>query len=441
MNRENPRYTAVKLLGRIESGGAYSNILLDEHFAKSNMDKQDKSFCTALFYGTLERKLTLDAVIAEYSTAPSNKLSTDVRNILRTALYQLLYMNSVPDRAAVDEAVKLAYKSRNPAVKGYVNGLLRSFLRADKELPEPKGLAERLSLVYSCPLPLVKKWIDELGEKNTMVLLGSSLGRPPVTVRTNTTRIAPDALAKKLTEEGFKVSKNAHIQEALEIGGGAVEASACYKDGLMHVQDISCMLCCKALDVRPGMTVLDLCSAPGGKSFTLAEMMDNDGRLLAFDLHEKRARLVASGAERLGLSIIEASSNDAKVLNAKMPMADRVLCDVPCSGLGVIRRKPEIKYKDLTDFDKLPEIQYDILDVSSRYVKSGGLIVYSTCTLSDAENTQVVNKFLDKHTDFEPVPLWNDVGKFDGEKMLSVLPSYFGSDGFFIAKMKRTDTL
>lgn len=438
MNKENLRYTAVKLLGRVEQGGAYLNLLLDEHFSKSSMDMQNKKFCAALFYGTLERRLTLDAVIAAYSKNPLNKLNTEVRNVLRTALYQLLYMDSVPDSAAVDEAVKLAAKNRNPAVKGYVNGLLRAFIRAEKAVPVPDEPAERLSVEYSCPLPLVEKWISELGEEQTAALLADTLGRPPVTVRTNTTRITPEALADRLESEGFRVRADKYIPEALEISGGSVEASKAYADGLMHVQDVSCMLCCKALDVHAGMTVLDMCAAPGGKTFTLAEMMENCGRLLAFDLHEKRARLIADGAKRLGLDIIEAGANNAKLFRDDIPPADRVLCDVPCSGLGVIRRKPEIKYKDLTEFEKLPEIQYQILDVSSRYVKQYGFIVYSTCTLSDAENALVVLRFLKEHTDFELAPLWNDMGKFDGEKMLSVLPSYFGSDGFFIAKMKRT---
>lgn len=438
MNNENPRYTAVKLLGRVEQSGAYSNLLLDEHFSRSKMDMQNKKFCTALFYGTLERKLTLDAVITAYSKNPANKLNPEIRNILRTALYQLLYMDSVPDSAAVDEAVKLAAKNRNPAVKGYVNGLLRGFIRAEKKLPEPTGYAERLSLVYSCPLPLVKKWIAEMGEKNTGSLLADTIGRPPVTVRTNTLRITPDELAERLASEGFKVRRNRFVPEALEITGGSVESTKAYADGLMHVQDVSCMLCCKALDAKPGMTVLDMCAAPGGKTFTVAEMMHNDGKLLAFDLHEKRAKLIADGAKRLGLSVIDAKENNAKVYCEYIPLADRVLCDVPCSGLGVIRRKPEIKYKDLTDFDNLPEIQYSILDISARYVKQGGFIVYSTCTLSDAENTEVVLRFLREHTDFELATLWNDLGSFDGEDMLSVLPSYFGSDGFFIAKMQRT---
>ncbi len=437
VTKENPRRTAVKLLCRIESGNAFSNILLDEHFKRSRMDALDKKFCTALFYGTLERRLTLDMVIAANSSKPADKLSLEVRNILRTALYQLLYMDSVPESAAVNEAVKLASGGRNPAVKGYVNGLLRAFIRGGKVIPEPEGLAEKLSVVYSCPLPLVKKWIAELGEKNTESLLASSLGRPPVTVKVNTLRTTSGELVKALSDEGCTASVNRYFGDCLDLVGMAPESTKTYREGLFHVQDISSRLCCKAVDARPGMTVLDLCAAPGGKTFTIAEDMQNEGRVIACDLHENRVRLIKSAAQVKGLDIIETRVNDGKVFSLDMPEADRVLCDVPCSGFGVIRRKPEIKYKDLAEFDRLPEIQFDILETSSRYVKKGGILVYSTCTLSDAENRDNVLKFLSGHPEFEPAPLWNDLGAFDGETVLSVLPSYFGSDGFFIAKFKR----
>ena len=437
INPENPRRTAVKLLCRVEEGNAYSNLLLDEHFRRSRMDQRDKSFCTALFYGVLERKLTLDEIIKVYITRPGDKLSAEVRNILRTALYQMLYMDSVPDPAAVNEAVKLAAKNRNPAVKGFVNGILRAFIRDGKGIPLGGDKADRLSLMYSCPLPLVNKWLSELGEENTERLLADSLGRPPVTIRVNTSRVTPGELAERLTAAGLTVNTNKYVPEALEISGAAPESTAEYKEGLFHVQDVSCMLCCKALDAEPGMTVLDMCAAPGGKTFTIAELMKNDGRLLAFDLHKKRAGLIAEGAERLGLTIVSAGENDAKVFSDTIPQADRVLCDVPCSGLGVIRRKPEIKYKDLAEFERLPDIQYEILDTCSRYVKPGGVLVYSTCTVSDAENRDVVQRFLKEHTGFEPAPFGEGLGRFASEDMLTVLPSYFGSDGFFIAKLTR----
>ena len=436
---ENPRKTAVKLLCRVEEGNAYSNLVLDEHFKRSRMDARDTAFCTALFYGTLERRLTFDEIIKRYITRSGDKLSLEVRNIIRTAMYQLLYMDSVPDSAAVNEAVKLASKNRNPAVKGFVNGVLRAFIRDEKRLPEAKGTAEELSVKYSCPLPLVNKWLSELGEKKTAQLLDDSLGRAPVTIRTNTTRITPDELAEKLAAEGLTVYKNKYVGEALEISGAAPEKTAAYAEGLFHVQDVSCMLCCKALGAEPGMTVLDMCAAPGGKTFTIAEMMKNSGSVSAFDLHKKRAGLIAAGAERLGLTIISADENDAKTFRDDLPAADRVLCDVPCSGLGVIRRKPEIKYKDLTEFERLPEVQYEILDVSSRYVKPGGVLVYSTCTVSDAENIDVVRKFLEAHPEFQPAAFGEGFGRFGGETALTVLPEYFGSDGFFIAKLVRTD--
>ncbi len=439
INAENPRKTAVKLLCRVEESGAYSNLVLDEHFKRSRMDARDKGFCTALFYGTLERKLTLDEIIRRYITRPGDKISLEVRNIIRTGLYQLLYMDSVPESAAVNEAVKLASKNRNPAVKGFVNGVLRSFLRDDKKLPEPQGKAESLSVKYSCPLPLVEKWLKELGEEQTERLLADSLGRAPVTIRTNTTRTSPEALAVRLAASGLTVHKNKYVGEALEISGAAPESTTEYAEGLFHVQDVSCMLCCRALDPKPGMTVLDMCAAPGGKTFTIAEIMENDGRLLAFDLHKKRAGLIAEGAKRLGLTIVEADANDAKAFRDDLPQADGVLCDVPCSGLGVIRRKPEIKYKDLTEFERLPEIQYDILDTCSRYVKRGGVLVYSTCTVSEAENAGVVRRFLKEHPGFGLMPFGEGFGRFGSEDMLTVLPSYFGSDGFFIAKLTRID--
>ncbi|MGN0632797.1 MAG: 16S rRNA (cytosine(967)-C(5))-methyltransferase RsmB [Oscillospiraceae bacterium] len=435
---ENARKTAVKLLCRLEQTQAYSNILLDEHFSRCQLDAQGKKFCAALFYGTLERRLTLDLIIKMYSSKPSDKLNPEVRNILRTALFQLLYMNGVPESAAVNEAVKLASKNRNPAVKSYVNGLLRAFLRAEKKLPEFKDHAEQLSFDYSCPTDLVTKWLGEYGENDTVSLLRSSLGRPPVTIKVNTCRISPEQLAKRLEDEGYGARVNKFFPDCLDLIGAAPEAALAYKDGLFHVQDISSRICCDALDAKPGMTVLDLCSAPGGKAFTVAELMENKGELYAFDLHENRVRLIRSGANRLGLDIIKASPNNAKQFNENLTKADRVLCDVPCSGLGVIRRKPEIKYRELSDFDDLPQVQYEILDVSSRYVKVGGILVYSTCTLSKAENEDNIKRFLAQHSEFSPAPLNIPFDKYKNDTQLSVLPHYFNSDGFFIAKLVRT---
>ncbi len=424
------RGLAVKLLCRLESSSSYSNLLLDSALQRSALSEQDKRFVSALFYGTLERKYTLDAVIADCLNDPRDKLSAEVRNILRIGLYQLLYMDSVPDNAAVDESVKLAKRLRNPALGGFVNGVLRGFIRNGRKLPEGKNDVQKLALTYSCPIWLVEKWCDEYGRETAAAMLAASLGQAPTTVRANTLRMPLDGIAELLRSDGFKVSAADSAEDALVVSGGSIEQSSAYKAGLLHVQDISCMLCCEALGAGQGDTVLDICSAPGGKAFTTAELMGNKGRVLAFDLHENRVRLIRSGAKRLGLTCIEAAVNDGKVFCSSLPTADRVLCDVPCSGLGVIRRKPEIKYKSPSEFERLPQIQYDILSVSSGYVKAGGTLVYSTCTLSRAENDEVAERFLAENPGFAAGQLPDKLG---GGYKVTITPDRFGSDGFFIA--------
>ena len=428
------RSFAVKLLGRMESSSAYSNLLLDDALSGSRMSEQDKRFASALFYGTLERRYTLDAVIAAHLKNPKDRLSEEVRNILRTGLYQLLYMDSVPDNAAVDESVKLAKRLRNPALAGFVNGLLRSFIREGKQLPKGRNRIEELSIGYSCPPWLTEKWIKEYGEETAVTMLSSSLGQAPTTVKANTLKMPLEEIESILEADGFKVTKADAAKEALSVSGGSIENSRAYQAGLVHVQDISCMLCCEALAPVEGETVLDICSAPGGKAFTAAELMNNKGRLLAFDLHENRVKLIRKGAKRLGLSIIEAKVNDGKVFSSDIPAADKVLCDVPCSGLGVIRRKPEIKYKSPEEFARLPEIQYEILSVSSNYVKPGGRLVYSTCTLSRAENDCVAERFLKEHPEFSEGELSEKLGE---GHTVTITPDRFDSDGFFIAVFTR----
>lgn len=432
----NARKIVLKLLTKLEKNLSYSNILLDDGLSKSDLSVQDKKFASALFYGVLERKITLDAVIRKYSNRPSDKLNIEILNILRMGIYQLCYMDSVPDSAAVDECVKLAKDNRNPAVSGFVNGLLRSFIRDDKQIPFVGNKISDWSVKYSCPEWLVKKWINEYSSDVALSMLKTSLGQAPTTVKVNTLRCSAENLKRELDSCNIGSEINQNISNALNIfSSGSVESMKQYKNGLLHVQDVSSQLCCAAVDPQKGDIVLDICSAPGGKAFTLAEMMNNKGSVFAFDLHENRVKLIRQGAERLGLSIISADTNNGKAYNPSIPSADRVLCDVPCSGLGVIRRKPEIKYKNSDDFIKLPEIQYNILDTSSQYVKKGGVLVYSTCTLSRTENDDVVNRFLKNHQDFMPCNLDEKLfGKECGFK-ITITPDKYNSDGFFIAKM------
>ena len=432
----NARGFVLKLLVRQEQSASYSNILLDRKLSRSQLDEREKKFAAALFYGVIERKLTLDAVIDSRCNKKTEKLSTDIRNILRMGIYQLRYMDSVPDNAAVDESVKLAKKVRNPAAAGFVNAVLRGFVRDDKSLPSVKGRIKALSLEYSCPEWLVRKWADEYGVKACEGILRASLGKAPEYVRLNTVRADAKTIISLLEQEGVHVTDMGHGCIRLS-RAGAVEELDAFKQGLIHVQDYSCQLCCMALDPKSGDTVLDLCAAPGGKTFTIAELMNDDGRVMAFDLHENRVKLIKSGAERLGLKSVSAAVNNAKEHNESLPAADKVLCDVPCSGLGVIRRKPEIKYKPEEELERLPEIQLDILKTSAAYVRTGGILVYSTCSLSKAENDDVVQSFLSENADFEPVPLGELGGRSFDNSQLTVFPDMFDSDGFFIAKFRR----
>ena len=412
----NAREIVVKMLTKTEKNNSYSNILLSDTLKKYDLSTQDKKFASALFYGVLERKLTLDGIITDNSANSSKKLSDDVRNIIRTGLYQILYMDSVPDNAAVDESVKLAKKNKNPAVSGFVNALLREFLRKGKKLPGGKDRIDKLCIEYSCPKWLIRKWMSEYGEDVCMQMLETSLGKAPDTVRINTVGRTVEDVLKILSDEGISFERSSLIPQAAELYySGSVESTKAYKMGLIHVQDIASQLCVAALDPMEGDIVADLCAAPGGKSFTIAEKMNNTGKVYSCDLHDNRVDLIRAGA-------------------------DRVLCDVPCSGLGVIRRKPEIKYKDPREFQRLPQIQYDILKMSCKYVKVGGILVYSTCTLSRDENDRVVDRFLRENPDFESCPLGEIFGDDKNRTRITLTPGKYNSDGFFVAKLKRRNS-
>jgi len=366
--------------------GAYSQIILDGELKNHEFIQRDKAFVTTLFYGVLERQITLDYAIDRQTG--SKKPEKEIRVLLRMALYQILFMDSVPDNAAVNESVELS-PSR---AKGYVNAVLRNFLRSDRDFIKGESL-ENLDLYvkYSCPQWLIDKFRDEYGEEALMQILTTSLLKPPEFTRT------------------FMVSAPGEAGKRAEV----------------LRQDLSSQQACELFNPQPGEIIIDLCAAPGGKSFTIASLMNNQGRVISCDINRKKLKTVEKTAERLGLSIIETHENDAKIFNPDFPAADRVLCDVPCSGLGVIRRKPEIKYKNPGDFEGLPEIQSQILQTASRYVKESGTLMYSTCTLSRAENDDVIVNFLSNNSDFKLVDKH------------TVIPSRDGGDGFFTAVLRR----
>ncbi|MCD7847643.1 MAG: 16S rRNA (cytosine(967)-C(5))-methyltransferase RsmB [Oscillospiraceae bacterium] len=419
----------MELLLQVEKNSSFSSIALDNKLSRnSGLSDVDRRFISALYYGVIERRITLDAVIGKYSKRPIDKLSLEIREILRMGIYQLLYMDSVPDSAAVDESVKLA-KRNNQSASGFVNAVLRNFIRDGKKLP-----GDSLSIMYSCPEWLVNMWLRDYGEETALSILKSSLGRPPTTVRFNTCKFDTKDILAELASDGIKAIPNEIIPDCYDLRNcGSAERLSAYKKGMFHVQDASCQLCAAELGAKECETVLDVCSAPGGKAFTVAEIMNDKGRIFAFDLHANRAKLITEGAKRLNLDIITASTNNAKIYNSELPLADRVLCDVPCSGLGVIGRKPEIKYNytSESDLSQFPIVQYEILKTSSRYVKPGGTLLYSTCTLNRNENDNIAEKFLRENPDFKGCKL----SHFDDYKA-TITPAtcQYGGDGFFMAK-------
>lgn len=434
-----PRLTVVKMLLKMDSSEAYSNLLLDSVFSEAALNERDKAFAAALFYGVLERRLTLDYVIEKNSKIPFEKLEPEALAILRTGLYQLMYMPSVPESAAVNESVKICKRLKCFSAQGFVNGMLRGFIRGGKKvsylgMPPEK----RLSVEYSCPEWLTEKLLQEYGTDFTVKALKASVGRPPVYARVNTLKTTADKLISELSRCKIKAEQYPGLENCIRLEkAGDIEKCAPFRQGLFHVQDISSQLCCLTLRPVVNETVLDVCAAPGGKSFTLAELMGNNGRLYSMDIHDVRVGLIEDGAARLDIKIITAMRNDAAAFNDNLPQADKVLCDVPCSGLGVIRRKPEIKYKSPEEFAGLPEIQYQILETSARYVKPGGTLVYSTCTLSRAENNEVAERFAAAHPDFSPIVQPVPLAGAAGDYMRTYCPDENGGDGFFTASFRR----
>lgn len=439
---KNPRKIALKILLKIEQEGAYSNIELNNSLKEAELTGKDAGFCSALVYGVLERKILLDYIIRQYTTIRLKKIEPPVLNILRLGFLQLLFMDKVPESASVNESVKLAKGMKLQKASGFINAVMRSFIRAGckYKLPDKANKVAYYSVLYSTPESIVRLWLNSYGEESTVGILENQSGRPPIAVRVNTLKTTAKELKKSFEDNGI-IAEYAPVDNALFVSAtGAIENTVQYRQGLFHVQDIASQLCCGVLAPRADMLVYDFCSAPGGKTFTMAQLMENKGELKAFDMYEHKVKLINNGAYRLGIKNINAQLRNA-LSNDNLPQADRVLCDVPCSGLGIIRRKPEIKYKEDLGLDSLPQLQYDILCSCSEYVKAGGMLVYSTCTLNPAENEENVKRFLTEHSDFQPlkIELKDDIINVIGitENTVTLAPDKNGSDGFFISLFVR----
>lgn len=433
----NVRKLALDLLIKTEKAGQYSNIAIDNAIKKNCLDRLDSSLLCALVYGVIERKLTLDYVINSLSSISPSKIESDTRNILRLGLYQLKYLDKIPPHAAINESVELAGKRS----RGFVNAILRSYQRRSNEIVFPskeRSPIEYLSATYSFPPALCKKFADIFGFERAEKIFGAFLSEPSLTLRVNTLKISRDELISRLKEKGINAAPAPLSPYGIKVDEAPISELG-IDDGLCFVQDEASQLSTLALDAKMGDNVLDVCSCPGSKSFGAAIEMGNEGEIRSFDLHENKLSLVRSGAERLGISILTTDARDGRVFDEALEnYADRIICDVPCSGFGVMAKKPEIRYKDPKESAALPGIQYDILCNSARYLKKGGILVYSTCTLFPEENEENVKKFLALHKDFEACDFSIDSISSSGG-MLTLNPYDHGTDGFFIAKLKRID--
>ena len=436
------REAVYKGLLRMQQG-AYSNLLLDSLLSELD-DSRERQFAAQLFYGVLERDVTIRWIIRCLTGKPESKLDNEAIAALSIALYQIKWMDGVPDAAAVNESVNLIRHSKKKSAAGFVNGVLRSFLRKEGQLPLPEDPMGRAEIEYAMPRWILEIWKRDYGMDTALRLAESCLGRPPIQLRVNTLVTNRDAVMTELEGEGVKVRPHPLLGDCLTVSEtGSLGRLAAIKEGRCYVQDAASQLCARAVDPQPGETVLDLCAAPGSKSFTMAQLMKDRGQLLSFDLHPHRAQLIADGARRLNIHCIQAETGDAAKYNAALPLADRVLCDVPCAGLGVIRRKPEIRRKSAEEIAELPEIQLAILHNAANYLRPGGILVYSTCSLNKDENDRVAAAFLAAHPDFTPSPLGavfeqlGADGNTVGGNTVTLMPHTGDYDGFYIARFSK----
>lgn len=435
----NPREAALKILFKIDFEGAYSNLALKDGL--DGLKLTDRALATRIVYGCVSMKITLDYIISIYSKTKIQKLSKSVLELLRMGIYQIIFMDRIPDSAAVNESVKLAAKYEMRS-KGFVNAILRRVSAEKDSIKYPEETVEYLRTRYSFPKKLCEALINEYGTDFAVELIKSLSTEPETVIRVNCLKTDRETLVNSLREKGMKAEALADIPYAAVISGGEIGSLSEFKDGLFTVQDTAAQLACKVLNPQPGETVFDLCAAPGGKTTYLAELMENRGAITAFDIHPHKTQLIEDAAERLGIDIITACAADTSVYKSSMSgRADKVLVDAPCSGIGIIRRKPDIKW-NREDVSSLPQIQKKLLENGVDYLKPGGELVYSTCTVLSAENERVVEQVILSHPEVELVDITSDLPeqfrKNTAKKgYVTLFPNTDGTDGFFICKIRK----
>lgn len=443
------RYLAYKILFDIEVNGNYSNMALNKYLNEAGLDDQDKGFVTELVYGIIEKKRYLDYMINKVSKIKVRKMQHSVKLVLRMGVYQLVYMDGVTDYAAINESVNIM-KKLDKRSASFVNAVLRNISR---NLDEVKDISlntvDKLAIYYSYENWIVENLVKEYGFERTEAILRALSQKPNIYLRVNRTKLRPGQsmdylvgqIIGRLIDQGLEASRVEGLEEAIKVKGlKSIDKHPLFREGYVSVQDISSILVAKVMNPKRESRVLDLCAAPGGKSTHIGELMENTGHLISQDIFDHKIKLMNIYAERLGLKNMEAKLGDALVLNEDyIGKFDYVLCDVPCSGMGIVRRKPEIKYKKEEEVENLPDLQYQILENASSYLKEGGILIYSTCTIFKQENTDVVDRFLNNHKDFD----LDDLGPIKeflgiGDKgLVKILPDRYEMDGFFICRMKK----
>jgi len=434
------RVAALEALMDVQISDAYAGLALTGRIASAKLNALDRRLMTELFYGVLENRIHLDYILSKYMERPCEDDIT--LQILRMGVYQLIFMDKIPDNAVCNDAVELAKRFRRTSMSGLVNAVLRSIIRDRSRIVYPEDKIELLSIRNSFPKWLVEKLVSDFGEEFAEALISFRDKNHHVTVRPNLTKLSDEAFEKYLTEQGFEWEKGS-VPGAYAIKGGFVAQHVGFKTGMYSVIGEASMLAAMAVGAKRGQQVLDTCAAPGGKTCLMAEMMGGTGRVYSWDLHDHRVKLIMGAAKRLGLDNIRTRVQDARELvEEQTGRMDCVLVDAPCSGMGDYLSKPDIKYNVSTEsIASLHETQVAILDTCCQYVKPGGTLVYSTCTLFREENEGTVTEFLSKHPEFELKGLEKALPEaFAGKVkngMLTLYPHLDGTDGFFIARMVR----
>lgn len=435
------RETALRVLISCRTNGAWADAALKAQLERDGLRGADAALCSRMVYGVVQNRLLLNHYIGAYCSQKPEHLQPPLLEILQLGAYQILFLDKVPDSAAVNESVNLAKIFKRGQAAGLVNAVLRKISVNKSDLPAipDRDIDRYLSIRYSHPKWLVKRLISILGKEEAEQFLAANNGVAPLTVQVNTMKISEDGLREELCAAGVEIKNHAWVSGCLELSGaGDLNRLSAFETGKLLVQDPAAKLVSAISGVKPGDRVLDVCAAPGGKSFSTAIAMGDTGEIIACDLHENKLKRILEGAERLGLSCIKTEAADGRIFRPEWEHAfDLVLVDAPCSGLGIIRKKPDTRYKKADDLFALPVIQAAILENASRYVRSGGVLIYSTCTVLPEENEQVSDAFLTEHPEFsrESFSLPEPVGKTDGQ--LTLWPQRHDTDGFYICRMRR----